>query len=63
MSENKREFDRWVAAISRGGLGHVYVRLYQDAPTWVRDMAVNRYGKGTVFLPAQRSCARASVAA
>ncbi|NKN32278.1 hypothetical protein [Marichromatium bheemlicum] len=63
MSENRREFDRWVAGISRGGLGHVYVRLYQDAPTWVRDMAVNRYGKGTVFLPAPRGRTAPQVAA
>ncbi|MBN2885315.1 MAG: hypothetical protein JXM75_01225 [Chromatiaceae bacterium] len=47
----KADFEQWIAALSRGDSGHVYIRLYVDAPQWVRDMALERYGKGTVFLP------------
>lgn len=49
--DKERELKRWVASLSRGDLGFTYIRLYVDAPEWVRNMAVNRYGKGTVFLP------------
>lgn len=55
----KEEFEGWIAAMSRGDCGFIYVKLYADAPQWVRDMAVNRFGKGTVFLPPadHRPCA------
>ncbi len=29
------------------------IRLYRDAPEWVRNAAVNHFGKGTVFLRPQ----------
>lgn len=45
------EFEGWVASMDRGECGHIYLRLYADAPEWVRAMAINRFGKGTVFLP------------
>jgi len=48
---NHESFSAWVASIERGGCGFTYVRLYSDAPAWVRNEAINRYGKGTVFLP------------
>jgi hypothetical protein len=51
--EKEQEFSLWVASIERGDLGYTYVRLYADAPGWVRNAAVNRFGKGTVFLPAR----------
>ncbi|NCA70268.1 MAG: hypothetical protein EOM91_09205 [Sphingobacteriia bacterium] len=51
MQKSKEEFEGWVASLSHGDCGYIYVRLYQDAPAWVRDMAINRFGKGTVFLP------------
>lgn len=52
---NERDFDFWVASLSRGHLGFTYIRLYSDAPQWVRNAAVNRFGKGTVFLPPRQS--------
>ncbi|AFL72805.1 MULTISPECIES: hypothetical protein [Thiocystis] len=55
METKQQEFERWVAFMVRGDLGYTYLRLYADAPPWVRDMAVNRFGKGTVFLPSQQS--------
>lgn len=60
MDTKKQEFERWVAYLVRGDLGYTYLRLYSDAPPWVRDMAVNRYGKGTVFLPPLQSSPRAA---
>lgn len=51
--EKEQEFLMWIASIERGDLGYTYVRLYADAPPWVRNQAVNRFGKGTVFLPAR----------
>ena len=51
--EKEQEFSLWVASIERGDLGYTYVRLYADAPGWVRNAAINRFGKGTVFLPAR----------
>jgi hypothetical protein len=47
------DFTGWVASIDRGDRGYTYVRLYRDAPEWVRNMAVNRFGRGTVFLRPQ----------
>ena len=44
----------WVASIERGDLGYTYVRLYANAPNWVRNAAINRFGKGTVFLPSRQ---------
>jgi hypothetical protein len=44
-------FNEWVASLERGDCGLTYVRFYADAPVWVRNEAVNRFGKGTVFLP------------
>lgn len=58
--ENEQEFDRWVASMARGDLGFTYIRLYADAPDWVRNMAVNRFGKGTVFLPPRQTRPRAA---
>lgn len=49
--EREQEFAMWVASVERGDLGYTYVRLYADAPDWVRNLAINRFGKGTVFLP------------
>lgn len=45
------ELSDWIATIERGDCGYTYVRLFRDAPNWVRNATVNRYGKGTVFLP------------
>jgi hypothetical protein len=58
--EIEQEFERWVASLSRGDLGFTYIRLYADAPDWVRNMAVNRFGKGTVFLPPRQTRPRAA---
>lgn len=58
--ENERDFEYWVASLARGDLGFTYVRLYADAPEWVRNMAVNRFGKGTVFLPPRQTRPRAA---
>ncbi|WP_223295200.1 hypothetical protein [Allochromatium vinosum] len=49
-----------MASKVRGNLGYTYIRLYADAPSWVRDVAVNRFGKGTVFLPPEQSRPRAA---
>jgi hypothetical protein len=56
----QEEFEAWVASKARGDCGFTYIRLYADAPTWVRDMAVNRFGKGTVFLPPSEMRPRAA---
>jgi hypothetical protein len=48
--DREREFPRWIASVDRGDLGYTYVRFYSDAPEWVRNFAVNRFGRGTVFL-------------
>ncbi len=48
-------FNEWVASIERGDCGFTYVRFYADAPAWVRNEAVNRFGKGTVFLPPRQN--------
>ncbi|EGV17299.1 hypothetical protein [Thiocapsa marina] len=45
------ELEGWIASMSRGDCGFTYIRFYADAPEWVRDTAINRFGKGTVFLP------------
>jgi hypothetical protein len=47
------DFTHWVASIDRGDRGFTYIRLYRDAPEWVKNAAVNRFGKGTVFLRAR----------
>ena len=47
------DFTLWVASIDRGDCGYPYIRLYRDAPEWVKHRAVNRFGKGTVFLRPQ----------
>lgn len=60
METKQRELDRWVASMARGELGYTYIRLYANAPAWVKDLAVNRYGKGTVFLPPEHSSPRAA---
>jgi hypothetical protein len=54
MNDNQ-EFAHWVASIERGDCGFTYLRLYGDAPSWVRNEAVNRFGKGTVFLPPRQN--------
>jgi hypothetical protein len=56
-------FSDWVASIERGDCGFTYVRFYADAPTWVRNEAINRFGKGTVFLPPRQNRAIGSQAA
>lgn len=43
--------NQWIASIERGECGFTYIRLYEDAPPWARNDAINRFGKGTVFLP------------
>jgi hypothetical protein len=58
--DREREFALWVASVETGYLGYTYLRLYSDAPAWVRDHAVNRFGKGTVFLRPQRVRPRAA---
>lgn len=60
MEKRQRELDAWVASKVRGNLGYTYIRLYADAPSWVRDVAVNRFGKGTVFLPPEQARPRAA---
>jgi hypothetical protein len=55
--KNNETFTDWVASIERGDCGFTYVRFYTDAPGWVRNEAINRFGKGTVFLP-PRQCRR-----
>jgi hypothetical protein len=60
MEKTQKEFDAWVASMERGNLGYTYLRLYADAPNWVRDVAVNRFGKGTVFLPPEQARPRAA---
>lgn len=52
--ERETEFSLWVASVERGDLGYTYIRLYAGAPEWVRNQAINRFGKGTVFLPPLR---------
>ncbi|TVQ95096.1 MAG: hypothetical protein EA400_00445 [Chromatiaceae bacterium] len=52
---NNDGFCDWVASIERGDCGFTYIRFYNDAPHWVRNEAVNRFGKGTVFLPPRQS--------
>ncbi|MGB5733301.1 MAG: hypothetical protein WBM40_02510 [Thiohalocapsa sp.] len=49
------DFEEWVASIERGDCGFTYVRFYNEAPVWVRNEAINRFGKGTVFLPARQN--------
>jgi hypothetical protein len=56
-------FDDWVASIERGDCGFTYIRFYANAPEWVRNEAINRFGKGTVFLPARRDRTAESAAA
>lgn len=52
---NKNDFSPWVVSVQTGEVGYVYVKLYADAPQWVRHQIVNHFGKGTVFLhPEQR---------
>lgn len=48
-------FDDWVASIERGGTGFTYIRFFSDAPAWVRNEAIQRFGKGTVFLPPRQA--------
>jgi hypothetical protein len=54
MTENSA-FSEWCASIERGDCGFTYVRFYADAPSWVRNEAINRFGKGTVFLPPRQN--------
>ncbi|NEV63272.1 hypothetical protein [Thiorhodococcus minor] len=60
MDKKQQDLERWVASMVRGDLGYTYIRLYADAPSWVRNVAVNRFGKGTVFLPAEHTRPRAA---
>jgi hypothetical protein len=58
--KTEQEFESWIASLERGDLGFTYLRLYADAPEWVRGFAVNRFGKGTVFLPPRQNRPRAA---
>ena len=58
--QSEHEFEYWVASMERGDLGFTYIRLYADAPEWVRSMAINRFGKGTVFLSPRQHRPRAA---
>jgi hypothetical protein len=49
----REDFTLWVASIDRGDRGLTYIRLYRNAPEWVKNAAVNRFGRGTVFLRPQ----------
>lgn len=60
MENRQKELEHWVVSMERGDLGYTYIRLYADAPRWVRDLAVNRFGKGTVFLPPLEARPRAA---
>ncbi len=60
---NNDELCGWIASIERGDCGYTFVRLYNDAPAWVRNATVNRFGKGTVFLPARQNRAVSKQAA
>lgn len=51
MEIKYQELYDWVASMVRGDLGYVYIRLYANAPDRIRSMAVNHFGKKTVFLP------------
>ena len=53
--EHERELSDWIASLERGDLGFTYVRLYAEAPPWVRNLAVNRFGRGTLFLPPRQT--------
>jgi hypothetical protein len=57
---SEQEFESWIASLERGDLGFTYLRLYADAPEWVRRFAINRFGKGTVFLRSQQNRPRAA---
>jgi hypothetical protein len=48
--DREQEFASWIASVERGDRGYTYVRLYLGAPDWVKHMAVNTFGKGTVFI-------------
>ena len=61
--DKNQDFIEWVASIERGDCGFTYVRFFNDAPSWVRNEAINRFGKGTVFLPPRRQRPVASAAA
>ncbi len=52
----------WVASTWQGESGHAYVRLTEDAPTWVRDLVINSLGRRTVFLPPVRSASALATA-
>ncbi|MGA7980403.1 MAG: hypothetical protein WCA32_09260 [Chromatiaceae bacterium] len=58
--DRDKEFALWVASIDRGDLGYTYLRFYTDAPEWVKNHAVNRFGRGTVFLRPLRRRPRAA---
>lgn len=62
MNQNST-FREWVASIERGDCGFTYVRFYADAPSWVRNEAINCFGKGTVFLPPRQNRVAESAAA
>ena len=51
METKYQELHDWMASMIRGDLGYVYIRLYANAPERIRDMAVNHFGRKTVFLP------------
>ncbi|MGB5832571.1 MAG: hypothetical protein WBG92_11355 [Thiohalocapsa sp.] len=53
--KHNEEFTEWVASIERGDCGFTYVRFFNEAPGWVRNEAINRFGKGTVFLPPRQN--------
>jgi len=57
-----KTFNDWVEIVERGDCGFTYVRFYVDAPEWVRNEAINRFGRGTVFLPPRHNSAMPRVA-
>jgi hypothetical protein len=61
--KTNNELGDWIASIEHGDCGYIYIRLFRDAPQWVRNAAVNRYGKGTVFLPPTTNRGQVSEAA
>lgn len=63
MTTTTNHFGDWVEVIERGDCGFTYVRFYADAPKWVRNEAINRFGRGTVFLPPRQNRVASGVAA
>ena len=50
----ERELAQWVVSVWWGHKGDVYVRLYKDAPEWVRNRVAERFGKRIDFLSSEQ---------